>query len=101
MPQKLVVDRFKWKKMNSRFSQKFIQIYNDDSDKAYTLDVGFDYLMRLQKIHKDPLLLLEKRKTKKNCVVHIKTLKLALEYGLILEKVHRVVKFNLKAQFEP
>ena len=32
--------------------------------------------------------------TIKNCVVHIKTLKQALNYGLIFKTVHRVIKFN-------
>ena len=34
---------------------------------------------------------------KKNYVVHTKTLKLALDYGLVLEKVHRVIEFNQEA----
>ena len=31
---------------------------------------------------------------KKNYVVHIKVLKLALDYRLILEKIHRVIEIN-------
>ena len=34
-------------------------------------------------------------------VVHIRTLKQALEYGLVLEKVHRVIKFNQKSWLQP
>ena len=34
-------------------------------------------------------------------VVHIRTLKQALEYGLVLEKVHRVIKFNQKSWLKP
>ena len=33
----------------------------------------------------------------KNYVVHIRTLKQALDYGLVLKRVHRVIKFNQKA----
>ena len=34
---------------------------------------------------------------KENYVVHIKALKQALSHGLILKKVHRVIKFNQEA----
>ena len=34
---------------------------------------------------------------KKNYVVHIRSLKQALDYGLILKKVHRVIQFNQEA----
>ena len=38
---------------------------------------------------------------KKNYVVHIKSLKQALHYGLKLEKVHRVIEFNQEACLKP
>ena len=38
---------------------------------------------------------------KKNYVVHIKALKQALNHGLILKKVHRVIQFNQKAWLKP
>ena len=34
---------------------------------------------------------------KNNSVVHIRSLKQALDHGLILKKVHRVIQFNEKA----
>ena len=34
-------------------------------------------------------------------VVHIRTLKQALNHGLILEKVHRVIQFNQEAWLKP
>ena len=34
---------------------------------------------------------------KKNYVIHVRALKQALNHGLILEKVHRVIKFNQSA----
>ena len=37
----------------------------------------------------------------KKTVVRIKALKQALNYGLILKKVHRVIHFNQKAQLKP
>ena len=39
--------------------------------------------------------------TKKNYVVHIRSLKQALNHGLILKKVHRVIQFNLEPRLKP
>ena len=38
---------------------------------------------------------------KKKYVVHIKSLKQALNYGLKLKRVHRIIKFNQKAWLKP
>ena len=38
---------------------------------------------------------------KKNYFVHIKFLKLALDYGLILEKVQKIIEFNQEAWLKP
>ena len=84
--------------------QKFLQNYDDDSNKGYILEVDVSYLKRLQKMHSYLLFQLERIKIdkfkklvcnmydKKTYVVHIKALKLVLDYGLILEKVHRVIE---------
>ena len=34
-------------------------------------------------------------------VIHIRNLKHALNHGLILKNVHRIIKFNQKAWLEP
>ena len=38
---------------------------------------------------------------KKSYVVHIRSLKEALNHGLILKKVHRLIQFNRKAWLKP
>ena len=38
---------------------------------------------------------------KENYVVHIRSLKQALNHGLILKKVHRVIQFNQEAWLKP
>ena len=38
---------------------------------------------------------------KENYVVHIRALKQALNHGLILKKVHRVIQFNQRAWLKP
>ena len=37
----------------------------------------------------------------KNYVVHIRSLKKALNHGLILKKIHRVIQFNQEAWLKP
>ena len=38
---------------------------------------------------------------KKICIVYIRTLKQALNHGLVLKKVHRVIEFNQEAWLKP
>ena len=38
---------------------------------------------------------------KKNYVVNIRALRQASDYGIVLEKVHRAIKFNQKAWLKP
>ena len=38
---------------------------------------------------------------KKKYVVHIKSLKQALNHGLKLKKIHRIIEFNQKAWLKP
>lgn len=96
--QKLPVDGFNLKAKKPRFTKKFIQNYDDDSSKGYILEVDDSYSKRLQEIHSDFLFLPECMKIekcqkhvcsmydKKNDFVYIKTLKLILDYRIILEK---------------
>ena len=38
---------------------------------------------------------------KKKCVLHILALKQALNHGLVLKKIHRVIEFEQKAWLKP
>ena len=49
----------------SRFTQKFIQNFDDDSNKGYTLEVDIYYPKPLQKIHSDLPFLAERTKIDK------------------------------------
>ena len=40
-------------------------------------------------------------RNKTQYVIHIRNLKEALNHGLVLKKVHRVIKFNQKALLKP
>ena len=80
-----------------------------NSDKGYILEVDVDYPSKLHRLHSDMPFLPERMKIdktqklvcnlhdKKKYVVHISRLKQALNHGLKLKKVHRVIEFNQEA----
>ena len=71
------------------------------------------YLKRLHELHSDLLFLSERMKidkckklvcnlsNKKKYVTHINSLKQALNHGLKLKKIHRVIEFNQKEWLKP
>ena len=81
----------------------------EDSDKGYILEVDVEYPKNFHGLHSGlPFLpermAIDKSKKfvcnlydKKSCVVHIRSLKQALNHGLILKKVHKVIQFNQEA----
>ena len=88
---------------NPNLLKKFIQIYNDDSNKGSILEVDVSYTKCLQKVYSNLPFQLEKNIgkyhklacnmfDKMNYVIHIKALKIALDYGLVLQKVHKVIE---------
>ena len=97
------------KKNMFNFNEYFIKYYDEDSDKGYILEVDIKYPKNLHDLHSDLRFLPERMKInkgnklvcnlhdKKNYVVHIRSLKQALDHGLILKKVHRVIQFNQEA----
>ena len=110
MSEKLPINGFKWVNDISGINKKFIKSYDKkNSDKGYILEVDADYPSKLHKLHSDIPFLPEKMKIdktqklvcnlryKKKYVVHISILKQALNHGLKLKKVHRVIEFNQKA----
>ena len=92
-----------------KFYEDFIQNYGEDSDKGYILEVDVEYPKNLHDVHSDLPFLPERMKINKcsklvcnlydknNYVVHIRSLKEALNHGLILKKFHEVTQFNQKA----
>ena len=108
MLQKLPEGGFKWIEEDelSKFDEKFIKHYDLNSDIGYILEVDVEYPKNLHKAHSDLPFLPERMKInkcsklvctlfdKENYVVHTRALKQALNHGLILKKVHRVIQFN-------
>ena len=98
--------------MLSKFDESFIKNYNENCNKRYCLEVNVGYLKNLFNLHSDLPFLPEGNKIKKcnklvcnvhdkeNYVVHIRALKQALNHGLIIKKVHRVIQFNQETWFK-
>ena len=113
MSQKLPVNNFKWVKDTSKINEEFIKNYDENNKKGYILEVDVKYQRKLHDSHSD-LPFLPKRtkidkckklvcnlRNKNKHVIHIKSLKQALNHGLKLKKVHRIIEFNQKAWLKP
>ena len=109
MSQIFPADGFKWKKNMLKFNEDFLKNYDEDSDKGYILELDVKYPKNLHDLHSDLPSLPEKMKISKNSklvcnlydknnyVVYIRSLKQALDHGMILKKVHIVIQFNQEA----
>ena len=110
MSEKLPINGFKWVNDIFGINEKFVKSYDKkNSDKGYILEVDVDYPSKLHKKHSDMPFLPERMKInktqklvcnlhdKKKYVVHISILKQALDHGLKLKKVQRVIEFNQEA----
>ena len=109
MTEKLPVRGFRWMDDISKIDEDFVKDYNKNDNKGYILDVDIDYPNKLQNLHSDLPFLPERMiinntkklvcnlNDKKNYIVHINVLKQALDHGLKLRKVHRVIEFEQEA----
>ena len=114
MSLKLLVNNFGYIKNTSQCKEDFIINYNSEkSDKGYFLEVDVQYTQKLHKFHNGLPFLWERIKYKKvaklvahlhdkiEYVIHIRNLKQALNHGLVLTKVRRVINFNENAWQKP
>ena len=111
--QKLPVNDLKWIEGTSKINEEVIKNYDENNGKGYILEVDVKYPKRLHKLHSDLPFLPKRMKidkwkklvcnllNKKKYVVHINSLKQALNHGLKLKKVHRIIEFNQKAWLKP
>ena len=102
MSQKLPVNNFKWVEDTSKINEEFIKNYNENNKKGCILEVDVKYPKKLLDLHSDLPFLPRRMKidkckklicnlqNKKKYVVHIKSLKQALNHGLKLKKIHRI-----------
>ena len=118
MSQKSPVKDFEQVKKLFKFDERFIRVYDENSNKRCFLEVDVEYAKNLfngigLNLHSDLPFLPERNKIKKcnkllcniydkeNYVVNIRALNQALNHGLILKKVHRIIQFNQEAWLEP
>ena len=113
MSQKLPINGFKWVKKLSKFNERFVKSCNENSDKGYFLEVDVEYPKILFNSHKDLPFLPEREKIEKveklicsivdkeEYVIHIRALMQALNHGLILKRVHRVIRCNQRVWSKP
>ena len=125
MSKKLPVNGFKWLDMSettaepsssersNKINEDFIKSYNENNDKVYILEVDVKYPKRLHELHSDLPFLSEQMEVnkcnklvctlfnKKKYVAHINALKQALNHGLKLKRIHRVIEFNQEAWLKP
>ena len=113
MSQPLPTGKFKWidvrenevepKKMVKTLAKNSIWGY------GYLLEVDVEYPEELHNHHNDLPFLYEKSKVngveklvpniydKEKYVIHVKALKQALDHGLVLKEIHRVIQFKQSA----
>ena len=115
MSKKLAVNGFKWLDSDNinEINEEFIKNYNENDNKGYILEVDVKYPKRLHELHSDLPFLSERMEVnkckklvcnlfnKKKYVVHINALKQALNHGLKLKKIHRIIEFNQKDWLKP
>ena len=114
MSQKLSVNGFMWyNDYLSNFNEGFIKNYNKDSDEGYFLEVDIEQILSIQKNYgvliKTYYFYQREKKIEKveklvcsiedkdKYVIHIRALKQALNNGLKLKEVHRIITFQQKA----
>ena len=113
MSQKLPTNGFKWVEDLSQFYEDFIKKYDENSYIGYIFEVDVEYPKRLFNLHQGLPFLPERRKVeqvekpicsieeKEKYVIHIRALKHALNHGLKLKRVHRVIQFIQKDWIKP
>ena len=112
MSKKLPVNGFKWTD-SDEINEEFIKNYNENDNKGYILEVDIKHPKRLHELYNDLPFLSERMKidkcnklvcnifNKKKYVTHINSLKQALNHGLKLKKVLRIIEFNQEAWLKP
>ena len=109
MSEKLPVDGFELVNDISEIEENFIKNYDDDSNAGYFIKTDIEHPKELHNKHNDLPFLPERMKVnkckklvcnlydKKDYVDHIKSLRQALNHGLKIKKIQKVLKFNQRA----
>ena len=105
MSQPLPTGEFKWIKCNGD-PKDLVERFAAEKDYGYLLEVDVLYPKELHDIHDDLPFMCTKMKIngvekltpnlyyKHKYTIHIRALKQALDYGLVLERIHRCIRFK-------
>ena len=110
MSKKLLVNGFRWLDSDeiNDINEEFIKTYNENDNKGYIFEVDVRYSKRLNDLHSDLPFLPERMEinkckklvcnlfNKKKYVIHVNSLKQALNHGLKFKKIHRIIEYNQK-----
>ena len=95
------------------FDEEFIKNYDENSDKGFLYEVDAEYPKIIGMSHINISFLPKRRKRgkvtklmgtiedKEKYIVHISALKQALNHGLKLKKIHRIIQFKQKEWLKP
>ena len=110
MSQPLPTGGFHWVELRKGWSPKtIVEVLSAKKDRGYLLEVDVAYPKDLHDYHNDLPFISAKMKIngveklvpnlyyKRKYVIHIEALKQVLDHGLVLEKIHRAIKFKQSA----
>ena len=111
--KKLPAGKLKWAKKTSVYKEQAIKMYNENGGYDAILGVDIEYPTMTRIKHKDLPFYPQRKKInkvyklvttlddKEKFVIQITSLKQALDHGLKLKKVHRVIEFKQETWLKP
>ena len=105
MSQPLPTGGFRWVKCNGN-PNRLVEEMSSKKDLGYLLEVDLSYPKELHDLHNDLPFMCTKMRIngveklipnlyyKRKYIVHIRSLKQALDHGLVLERIHRCIEFK-------
>ena len=106
MSQPLPTGEFKWIKCDDGNPKDLVERFAAEKDYGYLLEVDVSYPKELHDLHNDLPFMCAKMKIngveklipnlyyKCKYIIHIRALKQALDHGLVLERIHRCIRFK-------
>ena len=106
MSQPLPTGEFKWIKCDDGNPKDLVERFAAEKDYGYLLEVDVSYPKELHDLHNDLPFMCAKMKIngveklipnlyyKRKYIIHIRALKQALDHGLVLERIHRCIRFK-------
>ena len=109
MSQPLPTGEFRWINCDVWDPEKLVNMLSKEKKYGYLLEVDVKYPRELHNLHNDIPFMCDKMNIngveklipnlydKKKYIIHIRALKQAIDHGLLLEKIHRCIRFRQSA----